>query len=200
MTENHAYSNDIKALHQALLGILEAHPTGLSEYELFAVLADNGMDIFSKKAFDNEHSLFTRHFILFHTLYRLRDELLREQRYLLNISALAIRLLPWQAGESTLAKADPLRDYYLDIVELEKITPADVSDMLGRFWASYHAQEGRETALRILGLQDPVSIEDIRQQFRQLAMQHHPDRGGDTEQFQEMNAAMRLLERSSPAH
>jgi DnaJ-domain-containing protein 1 len=200
MPQNHDHNSDIDAIHAVLLEILKTHADGLSEYELFGELSTNGLAIFSKDAFANEHTLFIRHFVLFHTLYRLRDELLHKQQYLLEISALSIRLLPWQAGEAQLALKDPLRDYYLNIIELEKITPDDVAEMLGRFWVGYHAQEGRETALKILGLQDPVDMQDIRQQFRELAMRHHPDRGGDVEEFQEINAAMRLLERSSPVH
>lgn len=198
MRQNPEHLNDIQAVHTRLLNILRLHPDGLSEYELFAVLAEQGLAAFDKSAFNNEHSLFCRHFILFHALYRLRDELLIKQAHLLEISALNIRLLPWSAGQDALVRHEPLRAYYLNILELEKITPDEVADMLGRFWANYHSQQGRESALHILDLQDPVDIDTIRKQYRQLAMRLHPDRGGDTEQFQEINAAMRLLELSLP--
>jgi DnaJ-domain-containing protein 1 len=196
MLQNPEHHNDIQAVHTHLLNILQQYPDGLSEYELFSALAELGLDAFDKSAFSNEHRLFCRHFILFHALYRLRDELLLRQQYLLEISALKICLLPWSAGQAALVQHEPLRAYYLDILELEKITPEEVADMLGRFWASYHSQQGRESALHILDLQDPVDIDTIRKQYRQLAMRFHPDRGGDTGKFQEVNAAMRLLELS----
>jgi len=196
MPQNPDYNNDISAVHAHLLSILQEHARGLSEYEMFAALADRGLDGFDKSAFSDENALFCRHFILFHALYHLRDELLARQQYLLEISALNICLLPWTAGQYELVLHDPLRAYYLDIVELEKISPEKIADMLGRFWSGYHSLQGRETALQVLGLADPIGMDEIRQQYRQLAMQHHPDRGGDTEQFQEISAAMRLLERS----
>ncbi|NNG14653.1 MAG: DnaJ domain-containing protein, partial [Gammaproteobacteria bacterium] len=44
-------------------------------------------------------------------------------------------------------------------------------------------------------LDDPVSDADIKQQYRRLAMQHHPDRGGDDATLQKINAAMNILTR-----
>lgn len=196
MPENPDHTNDINSVYACLLGILQQHPDGLSEYELFAVLNESGLEIFDKSAFSDEHTLFCRHFILFHALYRLRDELLASQQYLLDISALNICLLPWVSGQDELVRHDPLRRYYLNMIELEKTSPADTAHLLGRFWARYYSQEGRGAALQVLGLEDPVDSQAIRKQYRLLAMQHHPDRGGDTEQFQEINAAMRLLEPS----
>ena len=90
---------------------------------------------------------------------------------------------------------DPLRDFYLDITQLEKISADDVDEMLGGFWSSFHNNESRQQALSVLGLSDPVNDDDIKQQYRRLAMQHHPDRGGDDSSLQGINAAMSILSR-----
>lgn len=45
----------------------------------------------------------------------------------------------------------------------------------------------------ILGLQESASDEDIRRTYKKLAMQHHPDRGGDQHKFQEIEEAYRVL-------
>lgn len=185
---------DVNHFHQQLLDILQRFPAGLSEYDLFRALSSSGYAAFSKSAFADEHTLFYQHFLLFNALYHLRDELLASATFVLEISPLRIRLTDYTAGDEDLVAHDPLREYYLDIRELEKMTAGKVQNMLGQFWAGYHRQQGRSSALDVLGLTDPVDAATIRHRYRQLAMQHHPDRGGDTERFQQLTAAMRLLE------
>lgn len=46
-----------------------------------------------------------------------------------------------------------------------------------------------EDALQLLGLPLTASPEAVRLAWRQLAAQHHPDRGGDAAQFQAARAA-----------
>lgn len=182
--------------HTRLLEILHAHPLGLSEYELFNLLDESGEGNFDRKARQDEHALFCQHFLLFHALYKLREILHAQQQACLEISVLRICLTDWHDSQLSLpAEADPLGEFYLDITQLEKISADDVQQMLGDFWLRFHNNECRSEALRVLGLDDPVSDTDIKQQYRRLAMQHHPDRGGDYGVLQKINAAMKLLDR-----
>ena len=50
---------------------------------------------------------------------------------------------------------------------------------------------------RVLGVESSASAEDIKRAYRRAASRHHPDKGGDTQQFQEIEEAYRVL--SDPA-
>eukprot|EP01043_Picozoa_sp_COSAG02_P041187 COSAG02_NODE_3395_length_6814_cov_8.576620_5_plen_948_part_00 len=45
----------------------------------------------------------------------------------------------------------------------------------------------------VLGLESTASPDEIRQAFRKLSLQHHPDKGGSTESFQRLQAAYDTL-------
>ena len=48
-----------------------------------------------------------------------------------------------------------------------------------------------------LGVSKTASVDEIKRAYRRLASQHHPDKGGDTAQFQRIEEAYRVL--SDPA-
>lgn len=178
----------------SLRRLLALQPQGWSEYELLGQLdaePDNG---FAKGDLSTGLNLFQTHFLLFHALYRLRDELLLERVGQLEISALSIRILPLseRCGQD-LAEHDPLRDYYLDLSNLDETDESAVETLLGQFWQRYLLHERRAEYLAVLQLSEAADAAQIREQYRRLAMQHHPDRGGDTEMLQRINAAYAAL-------
>lgn len=182
-----------EAFFTAVADELQHHPAGVSEYDLLTALRAAGYFSFMGPSPVPRHELFCAHFLLFHVLYRLRDDAYRAQRARLEIAPLKIRWLPYQTGQDGLARADPLRAYYLDLANLRETTARDVDDLMAAFWLRVQNRDRRAEALARLGLTDPVDDAAIKQAYRRLAMEHHPDRGGDTETLQAIHAALAVL-------
>ena len=143
--------------------------------------------------------LFQTHFLLFHALYRLSDQL-AERQLALQIHALSIRLLPREystAQGENLAELDPLRSYYLDWEQWLTTQGDDVERLLKGFRQGNFAVSEAEVnaALISFELEAPVDARQIKQRYRELVSQHHPDRGGSTERVQEVNQALLILQR-----
>lgn len=178
--------------------MLRAHPTGLSEYELIRTLETENEAGFSRDQLRNNLSLFQTHFLLFHALYHLHTQLWKNKTARLDIHTLCIQLLPFaEAADTALSDHNPLRDYYLDLRNLKNTDANDVENLLTQFWSRYVGNDDRRKALTTLELADPVDWPAIKTQHRRLAMQHHPDRGGDEARLQAINAAMDVLARDS---
>jgi hypothetical protein len=174
-------------------GLLQQHPAGLSEHQLLRLLCDAGYLPFLGASPWEPHALFCAHFLLFHALYRLRDRSWEAQQAHLEIRPLNIRWQAYRGGQGGLARPDSLRDYYLDLSNLEQTSARDVDELLAAFWVRFQRRDQRAEALMELGLSDPVDDATIKRTYRQLAMRHHPDRGGDTARLQVINAAVRAL-------
>ena len=183
---------------QQLLAVLRAHPAGISEYELIRALECSGEPGFNAECLRDNLSLFQTHFFLFHSLYQLHEQLWNNAEAHLEIGPLCIRLLPITDSTSTaISGHDTLRDYYLDINNLTDTDANDVELLLGKFWQRFVRNDDRQNALNELELNDPVDWATIKTQHRRLVMQHHPDRGGDEQRLQAINAAMDVLARDA---
>jgi hypothetical protein len=184
-----------------LLDVLSAHPAGLSEFELIRALKTAGQPGFETGCLRDNLSLFQTHFVLFHALYRLRDQLWHEGRAHLSICVLCIQLLPVTPEDDTgtaLDGHDLLRDYYLDLGNLKNTDAVEVETLLSQFWKRFICNDQRREALAILELKDPVDWPTIKTRHRRLVMRHHPDRGGDGQRLQTINAALDVLSRAKP--
>lgn len=165
----------------------------LSEYELLSWLQQPEQAIFAADALRDSLTLFRSHFILMHCLYRLRGQWFARQEALLEISALRIQRQPWQAAHHRLpAAADALAGYYGDLNELATDRET-VESLLGSFWKMMLNPLRQEEDLQLLELNVDASEQDIRLQYRRLAMRHHPDRGGDEQHFCRIQAAYQRL-------
>ena len=52
----------------------------------------------------------------------------------------------------------------------------------------------------VLGVDEKATTEEITKAFKNLAKQHHPDRGGDEAKFKEINEAHDTLKSSQKRH
>ncbi|MEH6798711.1 MAG: DNA-J related domain-containing protein [Halopseudomonas sabulinigri] len=185
---------------ETLLELLNASPQGLGEYLLIRQLAERYPDsLFAEPgALQDPLRLFQLHFLLFHMLYQLADQL-AELDQTLSIHALHIRLLPRDASAPGIALEDPLRRYYLDWQQWRETHAEDVQRLLDGFWRrqpkSMVTADELQQALIVMELQEPTDARAIKQRYRALVRVHHPDRGGDTARAQELNQAMLILQR-----
>ncbi len=164
------------------------------EYELIRWLQAPEQGIFREDALSDSMTLFRANFIVMHALYRLRDRWLTAGRGYLQISALDIGLVPLSSGGGTELpdQHDALAEYYLDLNNLET-NQASVDALLNDFWQRMVIPEHYDDDLAVLELTPPVDRSTLRQQYRRLASQHHPDKGGDAEAFRKVSSAYQRL-------
>ena len=186
-------SNEFKQYLNELEKILKQLPLGIKEYDLMQEISK--LDLVTPLSLKAESTLdlYHKHFFLFHSLYVLRDILFQKHSIDIEISALSIRLITSIGGAQQLGKEDNLRDYYLNLNQLLESSEESVNSLRNDFWERYLWNEERNDALAVLGLKDPVSEDEIVATYRQLAMQNHPDRGGDAEQFKLLVVAYKQL-------
>lgn len=185
-----SYENILDVIYH----ILVLHPEGVSEYGLLQTLRKEGFKSFEDNDLLDPIILFQSHFLLFHLLYQLRDRLRIEQQGDIDIHCLNIILSPWKQSESTLpSHCDTLREYYLDLTQLEAVTRKDVEEMLSWFWEEYDKNSQKGWAFSIFKLKESASQNMIKRRYRELLFQHHPDHGGDPDHFIQIKQAAEVL-------
>lgn len=184
------------ALTEQLLAFLQAAPAGCSEYQLIQQLRQQQSVHLADLPADPQLALFQTHFLIFNALYRLRDHLWQEARAHLHISPLCCQLQPYQAGSQALSEHDPLRDYYLDLQQLQGTSASDVEQLLASFWKRLQSGDDQRAALELFDLHTTPALDlsRIKYRYRQLVSQHHPDRGGSTSRLQSINHAFEILQ------
>ncbi|MBO6851461.1 MAG: molecular chaperone DnaJ [Marinobacter sp.] len=195
---NPALDLHIEHLLVAVEHELRGCPEGISELGLIKRLQRRPWELIGKVEFSEPEKLYPVHFLLFHALYRLRDQLLARGETL-TISPLNLRLHDCAvvAGSGTAGRVDALRAFYLDLSQYQ--LPDDhILQMMDNFWRGRPPHRpGRQALLdaaSVLGFQQlPDRFPEVKQRFRRAVMQAHPDRGGDTDSIQKLNQAFAVL-------
>ena len=183
----------LNAFQAELLKILEERDGGISEYELIRLLGERGHERFSGSCLGTEPELFRAHFILFNALYCIRQKIRERDQREIEITAVKIILYKSSKAKVGIQKADPLAAYYLDTKNLKETTDDDVYKLLASFWNRFQVSSDKDQALALLALAEPVEPQTIRKRYRELAFEHHPDRGGSAEKLATINEAMDTL-------
>ncbi|WP_169334460.1 DNA-J related domain-containing protein [Hahella ganghwensis] len=189
----------IGRLSKALETILVEQALSMSEYELIKKLSDEPYCIFDEQALSDQLNLFQTHFVLFHALYLLRESRWKNHGTWIEISPLSIAASSSpQASDNAarlqvVGKADPLQSYYLDLSNLTDTSRSDVDKLLNNFWEAYLNPSQRQSALKILDCESDADWPTIKGQYRKLAMEHHPDRGGNSQTFTAIREAYEIL-------
>lgn len=188
----------IQHLLVAIEHILRQNPAGINELGLIKTLQKEPWELIGTVNFAEPDKLYPVHFLLFHVLYRLRDQLAASGETL-TISPLVIRLRQSTvvSGIGVPDQPDELRNFYLDLSKYEM--PEDsINRMMEDFWAGrsgYRPElsETREAAATLGFDHMPVGFDEVKQRFRRAVMHAHPDRGGETEAIQDLNQAFSVL-------
>lgn len=191
-----------------ILASLKKHPTGFSEYTLIQAIETAGLfDALDSQAdSQTDVALFQKHFLSMNALYHLQTTLWEEEALYLSISALDIHLLPCSkeshnnsttTSSTTLpeqSRNEALKSYYLDWSHYNEADEASVIRLLNSFWQRFLNPEQRQQALDILEIAEQAPNQaTIKRQFRQLAVKHHPDKGGDSASFIAIREAYEVL-------
>ena len=175
--------------------ILKDHPSGIKEYDLLVILKKKELPVFLDSNFSDTLDLFKAHFILFHLLYNLRDYLHEDEKGTVEIHFLKIVLLPWQPNDQKLpAIRDSLAEYYGDLTNMTETKKVDVEKMIDQFWKDYIEYHLKPKSFTVLGLDKQATKTEVKQRYRDLAKKHHPDHGGNADNFKRISdAAQNLL-------
>ena len=163
----------------------------ISEFDLLKALGP-----LTETEDDSNLDLFKRHFLLYHTLYKLQIEMFEQNQGHLDVNVLGLKWYPFTSDPSS-QLAEPvdekLRNYYLDITNLNSETEESIESLLDDFWLKYVSSSQVPWALEELSLEAGADISCIKKAYKILSLQHHPDRGGSTEKLQNINKAYEIL-------
>ena len=183
-------------LTRTLLQLLQQHLEGLSEHQLIQLLREQDWPALADSHnLTDPLALFRTHFILFNALYRM-DAPLAALGLQLVIGPLCIRLQPRAEVPDGVRPADPLRDYYLDMGQLDSTGREQVQALLDGSLQRLQDSRRLGAALACLGFAPDTpqpAAAQLKQAYRRQVSLHHPDRGGCTVRLQQLNQAMLTL-------
>ncbi|NMH59886.1 DNA-J related domain-containing protein [Alteromonas ponticola] len=176
---------------------------GISEYHLIELLKQEPYALFNKDALSDSLALFQTHFVLFNALYQLQQRWRLDKTGVLRIHTTHIVLEPFVHQGAAIAEPDQLAAYYLDWDNFTNTKVDEVDQMLDDFWQRMAGVKSYDEA-EILDARNVMQIPEdarlsrtlLKQQFRRLQHQHHPDKGGDPEKSKHIVAAFETLIKS----
>lgn len=175
---------------------------GLSEFELIRILQSPPYSLFNEEVLREPLNLFQTHFVLFHSLYHLQKKWRRQALGELEIGPIRIVLHTSVQSTANLQAEDSLAEYYLDWTNLFDTDTDDVKALLDSFWQKMAGTQGDflteaelNEACKVLNIRslDGINTLQLKQAYRKLQHQFHPDKGGSIERSQAILKAYQTL-------
>ncbi|MFC3149607.1 DNA-J related domain-containing protein [Litoribrevibacter euphylliae] len=181
----------IQELMQTIDAILDHHPEGLSLYELIKTLSSPDIAFFDERPLAEPQGLFQTNFVVMNALYQLNKD---KPNHHYEIHSLKVCKHPNQSNSHStdITEVDPLEIYYLDWANFNQ-SEQEINELINHFWERMLVIDFEDGDLQTLDLIKPVTLAEIKQQYRKLSQQHHPDKGGDAEYFVEIQQAYTRL-------
>ncbi|MGB1837900.1 DNA-J related domain-containing protein, partial [Marinobacter adhaerens] len=135
VNEDDCLEQQIQHLLVAVEHVIRSTPAGMNELSLIKALQGQPWELLGDVVFSEPEKLYPVHFLLFHVLYRLRDQL-SEAGESLQISPLNIRIEKQSvvSGEGVPDSVDTLRQFYLDLSQY-RLPEEAIQRMMNDFWA-----------------------------------------------------------------
>jgi hypothetical protein len=101
--------------------------------------------------------------------------------------------LLWGDRAVAMLSTDPAQVVEALLAEVRRVSEATRAESRRFFFDLFGGAAAKQQARQVLGVGPEASQGEIKQAYRQLARQHHPDAGGDSEQFHRIQQAYELL-------
>ncbi len=135
--------NTLSTLAKHICKHLQGTPNGLSEQALLKHLIEEDPELLPVPPGETG-TPFRTHFLLYHALYALRDQLWEKRMATLSISPFQIQLLPYNEAEHEQHRDDPLRNYYLNLENLEHSTQINIGKLMSTFYSQLKGDDTPE--------------------------------------------------------
>lgn len=160
------------------------HNSPVQEYQLITLLQSENL---LALCLDENYwvALFRKHFLVRHCLYKLNTMGLPEGRSLhlgpMSIEPVVASHATGLPSEDTTYRA--LAAYYGDLTHWVEANESNCRSFIDDFWQRFKAANKLGEHLAVLNLPADCAWPDVQAHYRRLAQQHHPDKGGDGEEF-----------------
>ncbi|MDB2330426.1 molecular chaperone DnaJ [Alteromonas sp.] len=183
---------------------------GINEYSLINTLKAPPFALFKDAELSDPLILFNTHFLLFHCLYKLREQWRLQGIGELDIHATNIVLraidtnVQPQHSEThakNIGAIDALAEYYLNLHNMTSTSLEDVETLIDDFWQRMAGNpvkvstEDIKHACELLDIDTATTLTlvAIKKHYKKKLQFVHPDKGGSTLDTQEVIAAYKLL-------